>query len=193
MILTETLFRKIISFAAPQETQFHTDVMAQASAVLKRAHKRGVELEYILEVRLLMRHLPSSRPSRAGETDRGGRTPLCLLVVSCVTLDLPGLRSTCCQGLLYLLLALWESLCPTEAVGGHSRTGLWQSGWRTSDFCYELLRQTSNDRKQDFLIHDKIKNLNLGISHSRVLLSRVAMLYSRTSLMAVFYTFTSAM
>lgn len=53
MILTETLFRKIISFAAPQETQFHTDVMAQASAVLKGAHKRGVELEYILEVRLL--------------------------------------------------------------------------------------------------------------------------------------------
>ncbi|XP_035564310.1 nesprin-1 isoform X17 [Canis lupus baileyi] len=49
MILTETLFRKIISFAVPQETQFHTELMAQASAVLKRAHKRGVELEYILE------------------------------------------------------------------------------------------------------------------------------------------------
>lgn len=50
-ILTETLFRKIISFAAPQETQLHTEVMAQASAVLKGAHKRGVALEYILEVR----------------------------------------------------------------------------------------------------------------------------------------------
>ncbi|XP_036078730.1 nesprin-1 isoform X13 [Rousettus aegyptiacus] len=49
MILTETLFRKIIGFAAPQETQFHTEVMAQASAVLKGAHRRGVELEYILE------------------------------------------------------------------------------------------------------------------------------------------------
>uniref|UniRef100_A0A8C2RZJ2 Uncharacterized protein n=1 Tax=Capra hircus TaxID=9925 RepID=A0A8C2RZJ2_CAPHI len=49
MILTETLFRKIISFAVPRETQFHTDLMAQASAVLKGAHKRGVELEYILE------------------------------------------------------------------------------------------------------------------------------------------------
>uniref|UniRef100_A0A452R293 KASH domain-containing protein n=1 Tax=Ursus americanus TaxID=9643 RepID=A0A452R293_URSAM len=49
MILTETLFRKIISFAVLQETQFHTELMAQASAVLKRAHKRGVELEYILE------------------------------------------------------------------------------------------------------------------------------------------------
>ncbi|KAM5166613.1 nesprin-1 isoform 3-T3 [Callospermophilus lateralis] len=49
MILTETLFRKIISFAVPKETQFHTELMAQASAVLKGAHKRGVELEYILE------------------------------------------------------------------------------------------------------------------------------------------------
>ncbi|XP_032194599.1 nesprin-1 isoform X17 [Mustela erminea] len=49
MILTETLFRKIISFAAPQETRFHTELMTQASAVLKQAHKRGVELEYILE------------------------------------------------------------------------------------------------------------------------------------------------
>lgn len=54
MILTETLFRKIISFALLRETQFHTELMAQASAVLKRAHKRGVELEYILEVRLVM-------------------------------------------------------------------------------------------------------------------------------------------
>ncbi|KAB0401732.1 hypothetical protein E2I00_018438 [Balaenoptera physalus] len=49
MILTETLFRKVISFAVLRETQFHTDLMAQASAVLKGAHKRGVELEYILE------------------------------------------------------------------------------------------------------------------------------------------------
>lgn len=56
MILTETLFRKIISFAIGQETQFHTEVMAQASAVLKGAHKRGVELEYILEVRCFMEH-----------------------------------------------------------------------------------------------------------------------------------------
>uniref|UniRef100_A0A8D2CRP8 Uncharacterized protein n=1 Tax=Sciurus vulgaris TaxID=55149 RepID=A0A8D2CRP8_SCIVU len=49
MILTETLFRKIISFAVLKETQFHTELMVQASAVLKGAHKRGVELEYILE------------------------------------------------------------------------------------------------------------------------------------------------
>lgn len=53
MILTETLFRKIISFAVGKETQLHTDRMVQASAVLKQAHKRGVELEYILEVRPL--------------------------------------------------------------------------------------------------------------------------------------------
>lgn len=60
MILTETLFRKIIGFAAPQETQLHTEVMAQASAVLKGAHRRGVELEYILEVR---RCSPSAGPA----------------------------------------------------------------------------------------------------------------------------------
>lgn len=58
MILTETLFRKIISFAVPKETQFHTELMAQASAVLKQAHKRGVELEYILEVSLWVWQLP---------------------------------------------------------------------------------------------------------------------------------------
>uniref|UniRef100_A0A8D0G6Z8 Uncharacterized protein n=1 Tax=Sphenodon punctatus TaxID=8508 RepID=A0A8D0G6Z8_SPHPU len=51
MILTETLFTKISSFALMRETQSHTELMAQASAVLKQAHKRGVELEYILEVR----------------------------------------------------------------------------------------------------------------------------------------------
>lgn len=51
MILTETLFRKIVDFAAMKETQLHSDRLAQASAVLKQAHKRGVELEYILEVR----------------------------------------------------------------------------------------------------------------------------------------------
>ncbi|XP_063773938.1 nesprin-1 isoform X14 [Pseudophryne corroboree] len=49
MILTETLFRKISSYALPREAQRHSDLMARASAVLKQAHKRGVELEYILE------------------------------------------------------------------------------------------------------------------------------------------------
>ncbi|KAM6459267.1 nesprin-1-like [Liasis olivaceus] len=49
MILTETLFRKISSFALMKETQIHVDLMAQGSTVLKQAHKKGVELEYILE------------------------------------------------------------------------------------------------------------------------------------------------
>lgn len=52
MILTETLFRKISSFALVKETQSHGELMGQASAVLKQAHKRGVELEYVLEVRI---------------------------------------------------------------------------------------------------------------------------------------------
>lgn len=68
MILTETLFRKIISFAVPQETRFHAELMAQASAVLKQAHKRGVELEYILEVRLSTDSLPHSRLCHWGKT-----------------------------------------------------------------------------------------------------------------------------
>ncbi|XP_075410476.1 nesprin-1-like isoform X2 [Tenrec ecaudatus] len=49
LILTETLFRKITSFAGLRDTESHTEVMAQACSVLKRAHKRGVELEDILE------------------------------------------------------------------------------------------------------------------------------------------------
>ncbi|XP_075718991.1 nesprin-1 isoform X3 [Rhinoderma darwinii] len=49
MILTETLFRKISSYSSSRETQHHSDLMAKASAVLKQSHKRGVELEYILE------------------------------------------------------------------------------------------------------------------------------------------------
>lgn len=50
MILTETLFRKMSSFALLKETQSHSELITQASTVLKLAHKRGVELEYILEV-----------------------------------------------------------------------------------------------------------------------------------------------
>ncbi|XP_009867463.1 PREDICTED: nesprin-1, partial [Apaloderma vittatum] len=49
MILTETLFRKMSSWALLKDTQSHSELMTQASAVLKLAHKRGVELEYILE------------------------------------------------------------------------------------------------------------------------------------------------
>uniref|UniRef100_A0A8C7A2G9 Uncharacterized protein n=1 Tax=Nothoprocta perdicaria TaxID=30464 RepID=A0A8C7A2G9_NOTPE len=48
-ILTETLFRKMRSFAFLRETQSHSELMARASTILKQAHKRGVELEYVLE------------------------------------------------------------------------------------------------------------------------------------------------
>lgn len=51
MILTESLFRKMSSFTFLKETWSHSELMTQASAVLKLAHRRGVELEYILEVR----------------------------------------------------------------------------------------------------------------------------------------------
>lgn len=52
MILTETLFRKMSSFSLLKDTRSHSELMTQASAILKLAHKRGVELEYILEVRI---------------------------------------------------------------------------------------------------------------------------------------------
>ncbi|XP_059684163.1 nesprin-1-like [Gavia stellata] len=54
MILTETLFRKMSSFALLKETRSHSELMTQASAILKLAHKRGVELEYILETWMLL-------------------------------------------------------------------------------------------------------------------------------------------
>ncbi|XP_043945040.1 nesprin-1 isoform X2 [Protopterus annectens] len=49
MILTETLFRKISSFTFQRESQSHVELMALASSVLKEAHKRGIEMEYVLE------------------------------------------------------------------------------------------------------------------------------------------------
>lgn len=51
MVLTETLFRKMSSFCLLKETRSQSELMSQASAVLKLAHKEGVQLEYILEVR----------------------------------------------------------------------------------------------------------------------------------------------
>lgn len=54
MILTKTFFQKICSFALPRQCQSHDEIMAQVAAVLKQAHKRGVELEYILEVSVSM-------------------------------------------------------------------------------------------------------------------------------------------
>uniref|UniRef100_A0A3B3SWR2 Uncharacterized protein n=1 Tax=Paramormyrops kingsleyae TaxID=1676925 RepID=A0A3B3SWR2_9TELE len=49
MILTETLFRRIGGFVLPRENQALEETLAQAQGVLKQAHKRGVELEYVLE------------------------------------------------------------------------------------------------------------------------------------------------
>lgn len=64
MILTETLFRKMSSFALLKETQSHSELRTQASAVLKLAHKRGVELEYILEVSIAVLYCHCDQPPR---------------------------------------------------------------------------------------------------------------------------------
>lgn len=50
MMLTETFFRKISGLVVPRENQTLEETLAQAQGVLKQAHRRGVELEYILEV-----------------------------------------------------------------------------------------------------------------------------------------------
>ncbi|KAG8444139.1 hypothetical protein GDO86_009355 [Hymenochirus boettgeri] len=54
VILTETLFRKISTYTIPSESEHHLVLIAKASALLKQAHKRGVELEYILETWILL-------------------------------------------------------------------------------------------------------------------------------------------
>lgn len=50
MVLTETFYKKISAFVVPRESQVLEETLTQAQSVLKQAHKRGVELEYILEV-----------------------------------------------------------------------------------------------------------------------------------------------
>ncbi|XP_041710587.2 nesprin-1 isoform X1 [Coregonus clupeaformis] len=49
MILTETFFRKISGLVVPREKQALEERLTQAQGVLKQAHGRGLELEYILE------------------------------------------------------------------------------------------------------------------------------------------------
>lgn len=49
MILTEMYFSK--STALPKERQALEETLAEAQSVLKDAHNKGVELEFILEVR----------------------------------------------------------------------------------------------------------------------------------------------
>lgn len=60
MVLTETFYKKISAFVLPQESQALEDTMAQAQAVLKQAHKKGVELENILEVNYSLLNIISS-------------------------------------------------------------------------------------------------------------------------------------
>lgn len=50
MVLTETFYKKISAFVLPQESQALEDTLAQAQEVLKQAHKKGIQLEFILEV-----------------------------------------------------------------------------------------------------------------------------------------------
>lgn len=50
MILTQTYYSKVSSLVAQRESQVMEETMALAKSVLKQAHRRGVELEGILEV-----------------------------------------------------------------------------------------------------------------------------------------------
>lgn len=50
MILTQTFYSKVSGLVAQRESQTLEETMALAHSVLKQAHRRGVELEGILEV-----------------------------------------------------------------------------------------------------------------------------------------------
>lgn len=52
MILTQTFYSKVSGLVAQRESQALEETMALAHSVLKQAHRRGVELEGILEVRM---------------------------------------------------------------------------------------------------------------------------------------------
>ncbi|CAL9692474.1 unnamed protein product [Knipowitschia caucasica] len=49
MILTQTLYSKVSGLMAQRESQYLDETMTSAQSVLKQAHRRGVELEGILE------------------------------------------------------------------------------------------------------------------------------------------------
>lgn len=51
MILTEMYFSKSSALMLPKERQALEETLAEAHSVLKDAHSKGVELEFILEVR----------------------------------------------------------------------------------------------------------------------------------------------
>lgn len=50
MILTEMYFSKSSALMLPKERQALEETLAEAQSVLKEAHSKGVELEFILEV-----------------------------------------------------------------------------------------------------------------------------------------------
>lgn len=50
MILTQTYYSKVSGLVAQSESQVLEETMALAKSVVKQAHRRGVELEGILEV-----------------------------------------------------------------------------------------------------------------------------------------------
>ncbi|XP_061559702.1 nesprin-1 isoform X16 [Phycodurus eques] len=49
MILTQTFYGKVSGLVAPRESQVLEETMSSADSVLKQAHRRGMELESILE------------------------------------------------------------------------------------------------------------------------------------------------
>lgn len=59
MILTQTFYSKVSGLVAQRECQALEETMALAHSVLKQAHRRGVELEGILEVRMINRMIAS--------------------------------------------------------------------------------------------------------------------------------------
>lgn len=50
MVLTQAFFRQVSVVMVQREAQVLEQTVAQAHTVLKQAHRRGVELEGILEV-----------------------------------------------------------------------------------------------------------------------------------------------
>lgn len=50
MILTQTYYSKVSGLVTQRESQVLEETMALIKSVLKQAHRRGVELEGILEV-----------------------------------------------------------------------------------------------------------------------------------------------
>lgn len=63
MVLTQVFFRRVGLFMVPREAQVLEQTVARAQTVLKQAHRRGVELEGISEVRLLMNQYLSIKES----------------------------------------------------------------------------------------------------------------------------------